>query len=71
MTKITDSVAYEPFGATDEEWADATLKMLANQAVAANSKKAHLVIREAGYDIRINAGKLIDKYEQVILKNNG
>ena len=71
MTKITDSVAYEPFGATDEEWADATLKLLANQDVVENSKKAHKVIREAGYDIRINAGKLIDKYEQLILKNNG
>lgn len=70
MTKITDSVAYEPFGASDEEWADAAIKMMEGQNVIENSKKAHELIREAGYDIRVNAGKLIDKYEQLKAKNN-
>jgi hypothetical protein len=45
--------------------------MLNEQNAAENSKVAHEKIREAGYDIRVNAEKLLEKYENLIIKNNG
>lgn len=71
MTKITDSVSYEKFDADDETWAKHALAMLNEQNAVENSKVAHEKIREAGYDIRVNAEKLLEKYENLIIKNNG
>lgn len=71
MTKITDWVKFIPLTSDDETWANEALHLIETSNMIFNARKAHQQIRNAGYDIRENAGKLLSKYKQLIHKNNG
>lgn len=71
MAKITDSVFYEKLEATDVEWAHEAIRIASVSKVEENAKTSHDKIRSAGYDIRINAEKLIEIYEKQMRKNHG
>lgn len=71
MAKICDYVYYESLNSPDEKWAKDALQIVSTSTIEKNSITSHECIRKAGYDIRIQASKLIEIYHNLINKNNG
>lgn len=70
-TKITNSVYYKSLTSSNSDWAKEILKITSKSNVEKNALTAHEEIRNAGYDIRLKAKELLNKYQQLIHKNNG
>lgn len=71
MAQITPAVYYTDLHASDQEWANETMRIASLSKVEDNARTSHALIRAAGYDIRMKADQLLDIYNQLIQKNHG